>query len=345
MDRKIPSAYGFSNIGLVPRVVSTLEHRSEADTSVELWGIKLQIPLVATPMPDVCNGLMAGTLAILGAMGIIHRFQTIEEEVQEYMITKVATSQALGGKDVNKNIGCAIGATGDYVKRFTRLYDAGCRIFVIDTANGANIQVQKALDTLQKIYAKYEKCYLIAGAIATKEGFKFLADCGADGVRVGIAGGSVCITRTETGIYYPMASSIIECAEERDKMKNPPILISDGGVSMPADLAKTLALGSDVVFGGSMFAGTKEAPGGLIKDKDGKLFKLYRGAASFGVQAEHSESEPAYNEGAETLVNYKSGGVEKVIERFKSGLRSSMSYLNARNLNEFRNNADFVYIS
>jgi IMP dehydrogenase len=155
---------------------------------------------------------------------------------------------------------------------------------------------------------------------------------------------SVCITRTETGVYYPMASSVMECADEAAKMKKPPLLIADGGIQMPADLAKCLALGADIAMAGGIFAGTKEAPGGTIKDKDGHLFKLYRGAASFGVQKEHSGEEPAYNEGNETLVPYKSGGVEKVVERFKAGLRSSLSYMNARNLDEFKNNSDIVII-
>lgn len=341
---KLEKAYSFNEIGLVPRVVSTLQHRSEADTSVSVFGVTLNIPLVATPMPDVCNGRMAGTLAILGAMGVIHRFQTIDEQVNEYKLAK----QLLFGYYDNCNISekdnfsCAIGATGDYIERFNRLYSTGCRIFVIDTANGANTQVSKAIKALRN--CNYSDVYLIAGAVATREGYKYLAEEGVDGVRVGISGGSACITRTETGVYYPMVSSIMECYDESCKLHNPPVLISDGGISIPADMAKALTLGADIIFAGSMFAGTKESPGSVLKNKEGNLFKIYRGAASFGVQAEYSNAEPAYNEGAETFVPYKSGGVEGVINRFSAGLRSSMSYMNARTLKEFRQNVNFVIL-
>ena len=302
---KLQKAYSFNEIGLVPRVVSTLQHRSEADTSVSVFGVTLSIPLVATPMPDVCNGCLAGTLAHLGAMGIIHRFQTIDDELYEYRLAREIAVPAFKsiGNDINfdnpeksKNIGCAIGANGDFIQRFEKLFEAGCRIFVIDTANGANTQIEIALtELLHNIGYENDECYFIAGAVATREGYKYLADLGVSGIRVGIAGGSVCQTRTETGIYYPMASSIMECYDESCKLSNPPVLISDGGVSTPADMAKTLALGSDIIFAGSMFAGTKESPGSVLKNKEGNLFKIYRGAASFGVQAEYSNIEPAYN--------------------------------------------------
>jgi IMP dehydrogenase len=336
-------ARSYNEISLVPRVISDLEHRTEADISVEMCGVKLEVPLIASPMPDVCNGEMANALARLGAMGIIHRFQSIKEQVIEFQKAMHYLPQYHTNEDViGGRVGCAIGATGDYKERLHALYDTGCRIFCIDTANGANRQVEKAVEWIRKSFQL--DVYIIAGNVATAEGFRYLAGLGVDAIRVGIAGGSVCITRTETGIYYPMASSVLECAEESFKLLNPPILIADGGIQMPADLAKSLALGADVAMAGGIFAGTKEAPGGVIKDKDGHLFKLYRGAASFGVQKEHTGDEPAYNEGNETLVPYKNGGVEKVIERFQAGLRSSFSYMNARNIKEFQQNSDWVII-
>jgi hypothetical protein len=199
----------YDNVTLVPRVVSSLESRSEADTSIIFCGVRLEVPAIATPMPDVCNGEMAKTLAKLGAMGIIHRFQSIEDEVREFKFARHPDIHLKPEYMKYHDIACAIGATGDYQDRFEALYDAGCRIFCIDTANGANIQVKKAIEWIQEwhkeklvinqpgIYVPHapdfvDKIYLIAGAVATKEGYAFLANLGVDGVRVGIAGG--CFT-------------------------------------------------------------------------------------------------------------------------------------------------------
>jgi IMP dehydrogenase len=180
--------------------------------------------------------------------------------------------------------------------------------------------------------------FLIAGNVATGEGFSWLEGEGADAIRVGIAGGSVCETRNETGVYVPTPYAVAEAASVRKRA----LIIGDGGVRMPADLCKLLALGADVVMLGSALAGTREALGRVIV-VDGKRFKIMRGAASFSVQQESAGGPPQYVEGAETLVPYK-GRVEEVLQRYRAGLRSSMSYLNAGTLDEFRRNATFVQV-
>jgi len=342
----------YKDIALAPRVVSTLTSRSEADTGVDCFGIHLDIPLIASPMPDVCNGEMAARLAELGALGIIHRFQPINQQVEEF--TYVESSLGDAGRSVNGKFNiaaCAIGATGDYQERFVALYDAGCRIFCIDTANGANIQVACAIDWIheweRKMIVKYEGAhvYLIAGNVATAEGYQFMATLEVDAVRVGIAGGSKCSTYMETGVYVPMITSLQECNEVRIKLlvegKTAPLIIADGGIKTPSDMNKALAVGADLCFAGSIFAGTSESPGNVIKDNVGNLVKLYRGAASFSVQQEYNEKEPDFVEGKEGMVPY-TGKVEKVIKRFKGGLKSAMSYMNSRTLEEFKDNVSII---
>lgn len=326
-------AQSYDNISLIPRICSTLEHRSEADTGITIIvgkkEVRFDVPMIAAPMPDVCNGKMAKTLASLGAFGIIHRFQRIMDQVEEFKST-------IGFYDY---VGCAIGVNGDSKKRFESLYCVGCRIFCVDTANGFSERTGSICNYIKNAHPDV---FLIAGNVATQEGYRYLADVGVDAVRVGIAGGSVCETRTETGVYYPMASCVAEIAIDRERRKGGPLIIADGGIRTPSDMCKALCLFADFVMCGSIFAGTSEAPGDPIMI-DGKLQKLYRGAASFGIQHEHTGNEPDYVEGRETLVQYK-GQVGKIISRFKAGLQSSMSYMNARDLQTYRTNSEIVVI-
>jgi IMP dehydrogenase len=321
----------FDSVTLVPKVISEKRHRSECTTSSEFCGVQLETPLIASPMPDVCNGTMALELAELGCLGIIHRFQPIMDQLKEFKMAKWTDPMLK-----LQNIACAVGVTGDYEERFEALYNNGCRIFCLDTANGANIMVKEAVE---KLRANQDRThvYLIAGNVATVEGYAFLTELGVDAVRVGIAGGSVCETKTETGVHVPTLQSVLDIKGWRLELHNKPSpkIIADGGIRTPSDLCKALACGADAIMCGSIFAGTKESPGDVLKI-DGKLYKLYRGAASYSVQQEAGR-DPLYNEGNETLVRYK-GEVRKVVDRFTYGLQSSMSYMNAGNLDEFRVN-------
>jgi IMP dehydrogenase len=155
---------------------------------------------------------------------------------------------------------------------------------------------------------------------------------------VGLAGGSVCETRTETGVYTPTPYAVAEAVRVRRRA----LIIGDSGIRTPADMCKLLALGADVVMVGSALAGTREAPGRVIV-VDEKKYKIMRGAASFSVQQQAGRDDPLYIEGAETLVPYK-GRAGDVIERYLAGLRSSMSYMDARSLEEYRANVSVMLL-
>jgi IMP dehydrogenase len=320
----LPVAFDYDHLSLVPRVSSSLTHRADADPEVTVGPLRLRLPLLGAPMPDVCGPDMCSALARAGALGVLHRFQPVAEQVAEFEASHLGAPTS---------VGAAIGVTGDYRERFIGLYGAGCRIVCLDTANGAHEQVGSAIEWIR---TQADDVFVIAGNVASAETFRWLEDRGADAIRVGIAGGSVCETRTETAVYAPTPHAVAEAAQVRRRA----LIIGDSGVRHPADMCKLLALGADLVMVGSALAGTREAPGRVIV-VNGKKVKIMRGAASFSVQQQAGTEDPGYVEGTETLVSYK-GGVDDVVRRYLAGLRSSMSYMDARTLDEYRENVSFI---
>ena len=322
----LPVAFDYDHLSLVPRIASSLTHRADASPEVRLGPLLLRMPLIGAPMPDVCGPEMCQSLAGAGALGVLHRFQPVEDQVRQFDASH---------RNAPTSVGAAVGVTGDYRERFVGLYGAGCRIFCLDTANGAHEQVGAAVEWIR---SQADDVFVIGGNVATAEAFRWLEDRGVDAIRVGIAGGSVCETRTETAVYSPTPHAVAEAVQVRRRA----LIIGDSGVRNPADMCKLLALGADAVMVGSALAGTREAPGRVIV-VDGKKVKIMRGAASFSVQQQAGTEDPGYVEGTETLVPYK-GGVDDVVRRYLAGLRSSMSYMDARTLEQYRENVSFILL-
>jgi IMP dehydrogenase len=320
-------AFDYNHVSLVPRVISTLQHRADTSPEVKLGDCRLRLPLIGSPMSDVCGTEMCSVLAREGAAGILHRFQGIRSQARAFKEAR--------GREAHAAVGAAIGVTNSYQEQFQMLYEAGCRLFCLDTANGAHKQVEQAIAWIHHVA---DDIFLIAGNVASAETFSWLEYLGVDAIRVGIAGGSVCETKTETGVFVPTPYAVAEVASVRKRA----LIIGDGGVRTPSDFCKLLALGADVVMLGSALAGTQEAPGQVVM-ADGKQYKIMRGSASFSVQQQGGKEAPEYVEGTETLVPYR-GSVVAVLHRYMAGLRSSMSYMNAHTLEEYRNNASFVLL-
>lgn len=321
----LPVAFDYDHLTLVPRRFSSLAHRADARPAVRFGPAMLETPILGSPMPDVCGEDMCLALARDGALGILHRFQSVDE--QAHAFAKVAASTG------STQVGAAVGVTGEFRERCEALYATGCRIICLDTANGAHVQVAEAI---RWVRAHIDGTFVIAGNVASAEAFRWLEDQGADAIRVGIAGGSVCETKTETGVYSPTPYAVAEAAAVRQRA----LIIGDSGIRTPADMCKLLALGADVVMTGSALAGTREAPGRVIV-VDGTKYKIMRGAASFSVQQQAGRDQPEYVEGAETMAPYK-GAVAEVLARYLAGLRSSMSYMDARSLEEYRANVSIL---
>jgi len=187
----------YDDIWLIPRHQSELESRGQANTSVDFCGFNLKFPVIAAPMPDVCDSNMANQLSALGGLGIIHRFQTIEEQcvILGYSYT----------------YGAAIGVTGDYLERFEALYESGCRVFCIDVANGHSTIVRKTLEEIKKRHYDIET---IVGNVASAEGYEYLAQMNVTAVRVGIAGGCFTAETKVTTKNGPKNINKIELGDE-----------------------------------------------------------------------------------------------------------------------------------
>jgi IMP dehydrogenase len=320
------AALDFANLTLVPRTVSSITSRASVRSEVALGGAVLRGPLIGSPMPDVCGPAMCRALAGLGCLGILHRFQPIADQVEQFR-------EATAGLGPGLAVGAAVGVVGDFHERFSALHEAGCRIVCLDTANGAHVQVGEAIDWARSAAAD---TFLVAGNVASAEGFRWLEDRGADAIRVGIAGGGLCETRTETGVYVPTPQAVLEAVSVRRRA----LVIGDGGVRNPGDMCKLLALGADAVMLGSALSGTHEATGREVVMR-GRAYKVVRGAASLSVQLEMGRTDPQHVEGTETLVTAK-GDVAEVVQRYLAGLRSSMAYMDARDLAEYRRNVSFL---
>jgi IMP dehydrogenase len=311
---------------LVPKY-SDIESRSEVDISVNLGdGRLLSSPIVAAPMDTICGKNMSSTLADMGLLPIIHRYNSIEEQCE---IAIAALEQ-----NCNRSpIGVAVGATGDYLDRAKKLASYGVEIICIDVAHGHHIMVERAIKTIKD---KLGKVHIMAGNIATLEAFNDLSDWGADSIRCGIGGGSICSTRLQTGHGVPTIQTILDVSDTDRKS----LIIADGGIKNSGDIVKAIAAGADMVMIGSLISGTEETPGDVIVDNQGRKRKMYRGMASKGAQRDW-RGKVSSIEGVTTTVSYK-GEVKNVIGELHIGIRSGLSYSGARSIQELQNRATFV---
>lgn len=210
---------------------------------------------------------------------------------------------------------------------------AGVNVILIDVAHGHHKFVKDALSNLKQMLPSHVD--IIAGNVATARGAQDLQDWGADAIRVGIGGGSLCTTRIKTGFGVPNVTSLEDCY----KAVSVPV-IACGGIRTSGDIAKALAVGADSVILGSLLAGTKEAPGAIIEKANG-LYKRYRGAASLETKSIHKQSTKNV-EGESTVVPFK-GSVKFTVENLVDGVKSALSYAGANNLSEF--SPDYVVVT
>ena len=333
----IKEALTFDDVLLLPRYSSVLPTKTSIFVKLTK-NISLKVPFLSSAMDTVTESKMSIAIAKEGGMGIVHRNLDIKNQSKE--VKKV--------KDKKLLVGAAVGTNKEDLERVKSLISNGVDLIVIDTAHGHSEKVLKILSKIKKIIKNIPVC---VGNIATGEAAKKLYNSGADIIKVGIGPGSICTTRMVAGIGVPQISAIMDVKEALQKKRIK--IISDGGIKFSGDIAKALAAGADAIMMGSIFAGTEESPGKKFKIK-GKIFKRYRGMGSIGAmsagsanryfQKNFKDKSKFVPEGVEGRVEYK-GKVSKIIYQLQGGLRSSMGYIGAKNLDEINKKAKFVKIT
>lgn len=316
----------FDDVLLVPQYSDIQSRTEEVDLSSSLGKIELKLPIISSPMDTVTEDAMVVKMSQAGGLGVLHRYNSIEDQRNLAYLCE------------GENIGAAIGVSGDYLTRARALIDAGVQVLCVDIAHGHHVLMRHALQTLRNTFG-YD-IHIMAGNVATLDGVCDLYDWGANSVRVGIGGGSICSTRIQTGHGVPTLQSIIECAKtDRDVT-----IIADGGIRNSGDICKALAAGADFVMLGSMLSGTDESPGEKhYNSRTAKFYKAYRGMASVEAQIDwrgHTSSV----EGVASTVDYK-GPVQRVLDDISRGVRSGLSYSGARNIREFQAKSRMVQIT
>jgi len=313
----------FDDVLLEPQY-SDIRSRSEVDIGGNLSRHRLGLPILSSPMDTVTEETMCRTIRTHGGLGILHRYNSIDD--QQRMIESMYN-------DVDA-IGAAVGVTGDYLLRAQAVVASGASVLCVDIAHGHHALMEHALKSIKDRFG--DTVCVIAGNVATLKGFNDLSDWGADAVKIGIGGGSICSTRIQTGHGMPTLQSIMECSKSDRSAK----LIADGGIKNSGDIVKALAAGADFVMLGSLLAGTDESPGELFEDITGKKYKAYRGMASREAQMDWRGTVSSL-EGVATTIPYK-GSVSTSLKDLEKGIRSGFSYSGARNLAELQARCRFL---
>jgi len=276
--------------------------------------------------PVVADGVLVGVLTRIGAL----RSSVYAPALDEAGRLRIAA---------------AVGINGDVRSKAAALLDAGVDVLVVDTAHGHQ---RKMLDAVAAVRSLSPDVPVAAGNVVTAEGTRDLVDAGADIVKVGVGPGAMCTTRMMTAVGRPQFSAVLECAAEARRLGKH--VWADGGVRHPRDVALALAAGASQVMVGSWFAGTHESPGDLHDDGTGRLYKESFGMASARAVAARTRGgspfdralKGLYEEGISSSRMYldpERPGVEDLIDRITSGLRSACTYVGARTLEEFTERA------
>lgn len=340
--------YTFDDVLIEPKF-STIESRRDVDLSFDsVFYPSMTLPVLSANMDTITGAAMSQAMLAYGAQAVIHRFQSIEDNMKMFL-------------EGSRNLPCkpnhpmvSIGLGKKELERAQALKDLGAYCYVVDVAHGSQMSVVNQVKALRNVIG--DSVSIIVGNFATgrsvRDFLSHLGDTRVEGFKLGIGPGSACTTRIQTGCGIPQLSAIVDVAEE---LKYTGItIIADGGLKTPGDCAKALGAGAHIVMIGGMLAGTEESPGEGITRREslspGDLLtqithKKYRGSASKeSYEAQGKDETWRAAEGESFYVPYK-GPVKDVLQNIEGGLRSAFTYTGSRTLEEFHKNCEFVRIS
>jgi IMP dehydrogenase len=286
--------------------------------------LNLKLPVISSNMDTVTESGMANFMHSKGGIGALHRFLSVEDNIKQF-------------KACEGPVFVSIGCTPAELERAEALRDAGAEYFCVDVAHAHAKYVGKTLKNLRKMLD--DRC-IMAGNVATYAGADYLASCGADIIKAGIGGGSVCSTRIKTGFGVPMLTCIQDCART-DRS-----IVADGGIRTSGDIVKALAFGADFVMIGGMLAGTAPTPGEVVEKSDGTKVKMYRGMASRESQEDFIGQVQEWKtaEGVATEVAYHESQ-DAIIADIIGGLRSGLTYAGADTISELQRKLNFITVT
>lgn len=217
-----------------------------------------------------------------------------------------------------------------------------CNWICIDIANG---YIKNLVEFCKKVRQTYPNKIIIAGNVVTREMVEeLILSGGVDIVKIGIGPGSACTTRLKTGVGMPQLSAVIECADAAHGVGGH--IISDGGITCPGDMAKAFGAGADFVMVGGQFAGHDQNPGDIRTESDGKQYKMFHGMSSDKAQETHFGKMEKYraSEGRVLKIPYK-GDLNNTVLDYLGGLRSTCTYINAKNIKNIPKCTTFVRVN
>jgi IMP dehydrogenase len=319
-------SFTFDDVLLIPSYNHYESRRLVDISSTDKTGrFKLDLPVFTANMDSVTESGMANFIGSKGGAGVLHRFCSVDENVKMY-------------KECQHKVFVSVGCSEKDLNRVEALRDAGAEYFCVDVAHAHARYVGRMLKKIREIVS--DNACIMGGNVATYAGADFLASCGADMIKVGIGGGSVCTTRIKTGFGVPTLSSVQECSRV-DRS-----IIADGGIRTPGDVVKALAFGADFVMLGGVFAGSAPTPGEVQVDEKGHKYKTYRGMASREAQEDFLGPMGDWKtaEGVATRVPYNDNH-EAIVADIVGGLRSGLTYGGAATIRELQRKLNFVLVT
>ena len=273
----------------------------------------------------------------------------------KYFVFRKDYSQHKSNPDelLDKNKSYVVGAginTRDYEKRIPALVKAGADVLCIDSSEGYTIWQKRTIDFVREKYG--DKVKIGAGNVVDREGFRFLAEAGADFIKVGIGGGSICITRETKGIGRGQASAVIEVAEARDEYYREtgiyvPIC-SDGGIVHDYHMTLALAMGADFLMLGRYFARFDESPtpktminGQYVKEDWGEGSNRARNWQRYDLGG---KAKLNFEEGVDSYVTY-AGPLHDNVEKSLYKVKSTMCNCGAITIEELQQKAKLTLVS